>query len=124
MAKILLVEDEKMLAEMYRLRFEREGFEMIEASTAEEGVVLAKKEKPDLILLDILLPRASGIEALKTLKEDPETKDIPIIIFSNYDTPKVREKVKEYGVKYILKSNVTTEELIKIVKEELESLKK
>jgi len=117
--KILLIEDEKILSEMYETRLKREGFEVINTRDAEGGLELIKKEKPDLILLDLLLPGMQGQEALKVLKEDPKTKDIPVIIFSNYDTPEVRKEAEKYGVRYILKANVTTKDLVELVKKEI-----
>ena len=117
--KILLIEDEKILSEMYETRLKREGFEVINTRDAEGGLELIKKEKPDLILLDLLLPGMQGQEALKVLKEDPKTKDIPVIIFSNYDTPEVRKEAEKYGVRYILKANVTTRDLVELVKKEM-----
>jgi len=117
--KILLIEDEKILSEMYETRLKREGFEVINTRDAEGGLELIKKEKPDLILLDLLLPGMQGQEALRILKEDPKTKDIPIIIFSNYDTPEVRKEAEKYGVRYILKANVTTRDLVELVKREI-----
>ena len=119
MKKILLIEDEKILSEMYETRLKREGFEVINTRDAEGGLELIKKEKPDLILLDLLLPGMQGQEALKVLKEDPKTKDIPVIIFSNYDTPEVRKEAEKYGVRYILKANVTTRDLVELVKREI-----
>ena len=117
--KILLIEDEKILSEMYEIRLEREGFEVINTRDAEGGLELIKKEKPDLILLDLLLPGMQGQEALRVLKEDPKTKDIPVIIFSNYDTPEVRKEAEKYGVRYILKANITTRDLVELVKKEM-----
>ena len=117
--KILLIEDEKILSEMYETRLKREGFEVINTRDAEGGLELIKKEKPDLILLDLLLPGMQGQEALKVLKEDSKTKDIPVIIFSNYDTPEVRKEAEKYGVRYILKANVTTRDLVELVKKEM-----
>jgi len=119
MKKILLIEDEKILSEMYETRLKREGFEVINTRDAEGGLELIKKEKPDLILLDLLLPGMQGQEALRVLKEDPKTKDIPVIIFSNYDTPEVRKEAEKYGVRYILKANVTTKDLVELVKKEI-----
>lgn len=117
--KILLIEDEKILAEMYKVRLEKEGFEVKRTIDAKAGLLIAKKEKPDLILLDVLLPGISGLEALKILKEDSKTKDISVVVFSNYDTPDVRRTVAKYKTRYILKSDVVTRDLVKAVKEEI-----
>lgn len=117
--KILLIEDEKILSEMYEMRLQKEGFEVKSSKDAEGGLAFIKKEKPDLILLDLLLPGMQGQEALEILKKDPETKDIPIIILSNYDTPEVREIAIKHKIKYVLKANVTTKDLVDIVKKEI-----
>jgi len=117
--KVLLIEDEKILSEMYEARLKREGFEVLSTMNAESALELIKKKKPDLILLDLLLPGIQGQEVLKILKEGSETKDIPIIVFSNYDTPEVRKQSAKYKTKYILKANVTTKDLVEIIKEEL-----
>jgi len=120
--KVLLIEDEKMLSEMYEARLKKEGFEVLSTMSAESALELIKKKKPDLILLDLLLPGIQGQEVLKILKKGSETKDIPIIVFSNYDTPEVRKESARYKTKYILKANVTTKDLVEIIKEELSEI--
>ena len=119
--KILLIEDEKVLAEMYEERLKTEGFEVIRAVDAESGIAIANEEKPDLILLDIILPDADmdGTDVLKKLKEDAKTKDIPVILYSNYDTPEVRSVAKEFDTKYVLKTSTTTKDLVGLIREEL-----
>jgi len=119
--KILLIEDEKILAEMYEERLKREGFEVIRSVDAEGGFAIAKEEKPDLIILDIILPDADmdGTDLLKKFKEDKDTKDIPVILFSNYDTPEVRAIAKKHNTRYILKASVTTKDLVEAIKKEL-----
>lgn len=121
MKKILIIEDEKILAEMYKEKFEKEGFEVFLAFDTKEGLELAKKEKPDLILLDILLPVENGVSFLKKQKEDSEISSIPVIAFSNYDEPKTKKEALSLGVKkYLIKTDYTPEEIVKIIKEELE----
>lgn len=119
--KIFLIEDEDTLAEMYRMELERKGFEMTRTIDGETGIKKIKEEKPDLILLDLLLPKMNGREVLKELKKDPETKDIKVIILTNYDTPEERQITKEIGAeRYVLKTGVTPSELAQIVEEEVE----
>lgn len=122
MFKILLIEDEEMLAEMYQERLQKEGFEVSRAIDAEGGIAIARNEKPDLILLDIILPDANmdGIDALKILKNSNDTKEIPIILFSNYDTSDVRQIAKDNNTRYILKTSATTKQLVEAIKEEIE----
>lgn len=122
MKKILLIEDEKMLAEMYKDKLSQAGFEVISAFDSREGLVLAKKEKPDLIVLDILLPRENGVFFLEQSKKDPEIASIPVVAFSNYDDPETKKRTLQLGVKdYLIKTNYTPEEIVKKIKSYLES---
>ena len=106
MKSILLIEDEKMLAEMYRDKFSQEDFKVSLAFSAEEGLKLAKKQKPDLIILDILLPIGNGIFFLEEQRKIPKISKIPVIAFSNYDDPETKNKAYDLGVKeYLIKTN-------------------
>lgn len=82
MAKILIVEDEPVLLEIYKDSFKKAGMEVVTAQGGKAGIIEAVKQKPDLILLDLMLPEMSGTTALEHLKEMPETKDIPVVIAS------------------------------------------
>ena len=118
MKKILLVEDEKILAEMYKDKFTEAGFEVFLALEAKEGLKLAKKERPDLIILDILLPRENGITFLTWLRKDSETASIPVVAFSNYDDPATKREAAKLGVKeYLIKTNYTPSEVVEKVKQ-------
>lgn len=118
MKKILIIEDEKILAEMYRDIFSQTGYEVSLAFTSEEGVELVKKEKPDLILLDILLPKENGIFFLKKIKKNPQTSSISVVALSNYDEPRTRKEAESLGIKaYLLKTDFTPQELVEKVKE-------
>lgn len=120
MAKVLIIEDEKTLSDMYRTELERRGFQVITTLDGEEGIEVAKKEKPDLIILDLLLPRIQGMDVLKILKEKIETKEIPVFILTNYDTPEEKEKGDGLGAeKYILKTSVTPKEIGDIIEKRL-----
>lgn len=83
MSKILIVEDDSSISEMYKIKFESEGFVVSLAPDGEEGLKKAKAEGPDLILLDVLMPKKDGTETLIELKKDPITKDIPVIFLTN-----------------------------------------
>lgn len=124
MAKILIIEDEKILAEMYNDKFNQAGFKTFLALDSKEGLEIAKKEKPDLILLDILLPEEDGIIFLNWLKNEPEISSIPVVAFSNYDDPKTKKEAFELGIKeYLIKTNYTPEELVQKIKNYLKEKK-
>ncbi len=118
--KILVIEDEKMLSDMYRERFSHEGFEVHCAFDAEEGMKMAKELKPDLIVLDILLPRENGTDFLKKLRQEEGFADTKVIAYSNYDDAEERKKAKELGAKeYLIKTNYTPKEIVELVKKYL-----
>jgi len=115
--KILLIEDEKILGEMYKEKFTQAGFEVSLVIGAKEGIKLAKKERPDLIILDILLSRENGITFLTWLRKDSKIASIPVVAFSNYDDPKTKREAFKLGVKdYLIKTNYTPQEIIEKIK--------
>lgn len=117
MKKILLIEDERMLAKMYQEKFSEAGFEVVLFYDSEGALELVKNEKPDLIVLDILLPRENGITFLQRLKNDPETSLVSVVAFSNYDDPKTKEEAIRLGaVDYLIKTDFTPQELIERIK--------
>ena len=117
MKKILIVEDEAILAEMYQDKFTQSGYEVSLAFNSEEGLTLAKKERPDLILLDILLPKENGIQFLNWLRKDPEISSMPVVAFSNYDDPETKKEAFQLGVKdYLIKTNYTPQQIVEKIK--------
>lgn len=115
--KIILVEDEAVLREMYIQKFTQEGLNVIPAESAEEALDLIKKEMPDLILLDIILPKKNGSYLLEQIRNDPKTANIAVVAFSNYDNPLIRKKTKELGaLAYILKTDYTPKQVVEKVK--------
>ena len=115
--KILIVEDEEVLRKMYATRFEQDGIAVVTANNAEEGFSLIKKEMPDLVLLDIILPKEDGIYLLKQIREDAETAKLAVLAFSNYDDPLTKERAEELGVlAYLRKTDYTPTEIVKEVK--------
>lgn len=122
--KILVVEDEGSLLDLYEFALIKEGFEVITCTNGEDGIALAIEHKPDLILLDILMPKVDGFSMLKEIKNLPDTKKIPVIIFSNLSQKEEIEKGFKLGAEdYIVKTSVTPEELIRKVKEFLKKRK-
>lgn len=121
MKKILFIEDESALQKTFGEVLTKEGYEMISALDGKTGLRLAKEKKPDLILLDLILPRMHGFDVLKELKEDEKTKDIPIIILTNLENAEDIQKALELGARtYLVKANYTLEEVIRKVKETIE----
>jgi len=115
--KILLIEDEKEMAEMYRDKFREAGYRIVLAFTVQEGLKKAKREKPDLIILDILLPTENGISFLGKKKKDTEIAEIPVIVLSNYDEPRTRKEADNLGVEdYLIKTDFTPGALLKKIK--------
>ena len=113
MSTILIIEDEKMLAEMYRDKFEGSGHETDLVFSSEEAFDYLKEKKPDLILLDILLPQENGIAFLKKIKELKMAEGIPIVAFSNYDDPKTKKEALDLGAKiYLIKTRFTPTDLL------------
>ncbi len=111
--KILIVEDEKMLAEMYKDKFAQEGYEIYSAFDAEEAIEMAKEVKPDIVILDILLPRGNGIEFLRNLRNEKEIESTLVVAFSNYDDLETKKEAKELGAKdYLIKTNYTPKEVL------------
>lgn len=120
--KILFVEDETDLLEMYRIKLCSIGFEVYTAMNGEVGLLLAEKCSPDMILLDIVMPKIEGFEMLKRLKKNPSTKKIPVIIFSNLSQKEEVDKGFKLGAKdYIVKTSVTPVELAERIKKFLNS---
>ena len=117
MKKILFIEDEPTLQKTFGDTLKSEGYEMISALDGEIGLRLAESEKPDLILLDLILPRLHGFEILKKLKEDPATKKIPIIILTNLERIEDVNKALELGATtFLVKNQYTLKEVIEKVK--------
>lgn len=120
MRKILLIDDDEVLVDLYKTKFEQEGFEMFTALKGEEGLQIAKEKTPDLIVLDILLPDGNGISFLKRIREDSETASILVVAFSNLNDPETKKSALELGAKdYLLKANITPTELVKKIREYL-----
>jgi len=118
--KILFVEDESALQKTFGDVLTKEGYDMISALDGEAGLKLAKERKPDLILLDLILPKMDGFEVLKQLKKEVETKAIPVIVLTNLERVVDIEKAIEAGATtYLVKANYTLEEVLEKIKKAL-----
>ncbi len=118
--QILIVEDEKMLLEMYKDRFEQEGFEVITAKDGEKGLKMALEKRPDLLVLDILLPKKEGTDVLKEVRESGDWgKTVPIVMLTNLDSKDyILEAVERYQPSYyFLKVNTELNDMVEKIKQ-------
>ena len=118
MAKLLLVEDDNNLREIYAARLEAEGYEIATAADGESALATAVKERPDLIILDVMMPKISGFDVLDILRSTPETKDAKIVMMTALSQESDRARGEQLGAnKYLVKSQVTLEDVVETVKE-------
>jgi len=111
---IVIVEDESVLLKALNIEVLNAGFEVLVAMDGKSGLNLIKANKPDLVLLDLLLPKMDGYAVLAALKKDSKTKDIPVVILSNFGEPENIEKAMELGaVDYFVKSSTDLGEVVK-----------
>lgn len=118
--KILIVEDEASMLNALKLKLEKEDVEVLIAKNGEDGLKIALMEKPDLIILDIIMPKMDGIEMLKELKKDEWGENANVIILSNFnDNQKIADVMEESVYQYLIKSDWKIEDIISKIKEEL-----
>ncbi|MFA6215434.1 MAG: response regulator [Patescibacteria group bacterium] len=124
MIKVLVAEDDRFLSKAYEVKLKKEGFEPILVANGEEAIAKAKSEKPDIILLDLVMPKIDGFEALAELKQNSETKSIPVIILSNLGQEDDIKKGKELGAEdYLVKSNIAINSVVAKIREVLDRQK-
>ena len=118
MAKnILIIEDDEFLRGLINKKLSAEGFNIISAVDGEEGIKKAKEQKPDLILLDLVLPNIDGFEVLEKIKADPNVSAVPVIILSNLSQKEdISKGIKLGAVDYIIKAQFTPEEIVEKIK--------
>lgn len=120
MKKILLIEDEEIMIDLLQRKLSQEGYALKIAKDGEEGLAAMKKEKPDLVLLDIILPKKNGFEVLEEKQKDGAIKDIPVIIISNSGQPVEINRAKDLGVKdWLIKTEFDPEEVKAKVKKQI-----
>ena len=121
MTKILVVEDEEILRTALGEELKQEGFTVVDAKDGIEGLEKASSENPDLILLDLVMPRLDGIATLRQLKENTGTQNIPVVILTNLsDYDKVSDALSLGAMDYLVKANYRLEELVTKIKAVLE----
>jgi len=120
MAKIAIIEDDIAISQMYRMKFEVDGYEVETAENGKVGLKLIKDMKPDIVLLDLMMPEMNGEEMLAKLRETPYGHNVKVIILTNMGEQEIPKSIKNLGVEaVILKAHMTPREVEDIVKNEL-----
>lgn len=118
---ILFIEDEEALRSAFREAFGRNGYIIQDAADGDEGLRIAQKELPDLVLLDLILPKKSGFEVLKELRNNPTTNRIPVIVLTNLEGSEDVEQALAHGATtYLVKANYSLDDVVAKVKSVLE----
>jgi len=119
MKKILIVEDEQIIIDLLQKKITEEGYEVFIAKDGEEGLKAMRETKPDLVLLDIVMPKMGGLEVMEEAQKEPELKKIPIIVISNSGQPVELDRAQKLGARdWLIKTEFDPEEVIdKIIKQ-------
>jgi DNA-binding response OmpR family regulator len=118
MPRILFVEDDQFLSSLLKSRLQKEGFEVFLVKDGEEALVFLKANAPDLILLDIILPKKSGFELMEEMRSNPQVREAPIIIVSNLGQPEDVAKGKGLGaIEYFVKAKTSIDDLVEKIKD-------
>ena len=117
--KILIVEDEEIMLDLLSKKLTQEGYDVSEARNGIEGIQRIREIKPDIVLLDIIMPKMGGLEVLKEKRKDPDIKDIPVIIISNSGQPVELDKAQKLGASdWLIKTEFDPQEVVrKVVKQ-------
>jgi DNA-binding response OmpR family regulator len=120
MTKIAIVEDDPVISQMYRMKFEADGFDVQLADNGKKGVALVEHFAPDILLLDLQMPEMSGDEALTAIRKQPWGKDIPVIILTNLGEEEAPKTIRGLGIhSYIVKAELTPRQVVQRVKDAL-----
>ena len=118
MTKVMLVEDDRALSEIYGIRLVAEGYEVVQAIDGEDGLAKIVQEKPDLVIADIMMPKISGFDMMDIIRSTPEVKDTKIIVMTALSADSQRERGEALGAdRYLVKSQVGIEDVINAVHE-------
>jgi DNA-binding response OmpR family regulator len=122
MPKIAIIEDDQAISQMYRFKFEAEGFEVQTAENGRLGLELVEKLRPDIILLDLMMPEMTGDDMLVRLRKTPFGKDLKVIVLTNMGEQEIPESIRDLGVSaVILKADMTPRQVADLVKKQLSS---
>jgi len=118
--KVAIIEDDITISQMYRFKFEAEGYQVETASNGKLGLALAEDMKPDIILLDLMMPEMNGDEMLKKLRATTWGKNMKVVVLTNMGEQEIPEEVKQMGVvAVILKADMTPRQVAELVKQQL-----
>ena len=122
--KILIIEDDHFLSSLMKARLEKEGFTTLQAFDGEEAFNLLKQNRPDLIVMDLIMPKVSGFELLENISADPQISRVPVMVLSNLGQDSDIDKVKRLGAtQYFVKVQTSIDDLVVKVKELLKESK-
>lgn len=112
--RIMIIEDDKFLSSLIRVRLEKDGFTVIQAFDGEEAVELLKTERPNLIVLDLIMPKVTGFEVLQKISLMPDVANVPVVILSNLAQDSDVQKARDYGAReYFVKVKISIDDVIK-----------
>jgi len=122
MIKIAIIEDDSVISQMYRMKFEADGFEVQLANNGKSGVSLVEAFKPDIILMDLQMPEMSGSDALEIIRKNDWGKNIPVIVLTNLGEEEAPKNLRSLGIhSYIVKANLTPRQVVQRVKDALDT---
>lgn len=120
MTKIAIIEDDPIISQMYRMKFEADGFDVRLANDGEKGVAVVEQFTPDIILLDIQMPEMGGDEALAEIRKHSWGKDVPVIVLTNLGEEEAPKNIRSLGIhSYIVKAELTPRQVVQRVKDAL-----
>ena len=123
MEKILVVEDDQFLASLLKNRLQKEGFDVLLAKDGEEALNILESTQPELVLLDIILPKKSGFEVMEEVRENPKLEKLAVVIISNLGQPEDMVRGQQLGaIEYFIKAKTPIDELIKKIKEIVQAI--
>ena len=121
-AKIAIIEDDPAIAQMYRFKFEAEGYQVETASNGKFGLALAEAMRPDMMLLDLMMPEMNGDEMLEKMRATDWGKDIKVVVLTNKGEQEIPERVRQLNVRaVILKADMTPRQVAELVKKQLQN---
>ena len=120
MKKILIIEDEKIICDLLERKLTREGYSVVITTNGIDGLVKMREDRPDIVLLDIIMPKMGGFEVMEEMNKDETLKDIPVIVVSNSGQPVEIDRIKKMGAKdWLIKTEFDPQEVLEKVKKQI-----